>query len=461
MKQPRGLSFDGLMVGLLFVALGFGACLVNAQSDTFWHLRAGAETLQEGRVPLVESWSHTAAGRPWPNHEWLWQVLSYAVFSVGGFPLLTALVAAIIVGGLIVNFRLLPGSSWARFGSLACQGTLSCIVWSVRPQAISLLAAALLLHFLLRRRLWPIPLLFLGWANFHGAVAMGGAVLLAVTVASLAVDRRFGVRLLPILLLSALATIVTPMGVGLWRYVLTSVGRSSDVGINEWLPPTVRNAEGAVFFALMASFLVLLVRRRGRLSGPTAQIFGVASVVTVPLAFLYVRNIPFALMTLAPLASVMLTSGGAREGMRVTVDHPRFNLALLSTAALTALTVVVVGWTSRWPRLGWRPMGDAAISALNRCPGNLYNRYGDGGFVLWFVPGKQVYIDSRQDPYPHDFVRAHIQEETQGLSALALATRDIRCAFLRTTSPTLPKLLAGGWKTLAADERFVVLEAPK
>ncbi len=460
MNRTWGLPFEGLMVGLLFVALGLGACLATTQSDTFWHLRAGAQIFELGRVPLFETWSHTAAGRPWPNHEWLWQALSYALFSVGGFPLLTALVAGIIMGGLVLNFRLMPGSVRARFGALACQGTLSCIVWSVRPQVVSLLATSVLLHCLVTRRLWLIPFLFVIWANFHGAVAMGGALLLAVTIMALFVDRGFGVKLLPIVLVSALGTAVTPMGFGLWRFVITSIGRSSDVRINEWQPPVVRTLDGIMFFALMALFLVIFVRRRRLLSGPGAFLFGAASVVTVPLAFLYVRNIPFALMTLAPLASAMLTIPRPAHTVQVLGDHPRFNLALLSIAALMAVTFVAVSWTNRWPRLGWDPMGAATISALKACPDNLYNRYGDGGYVLWFVKGKRVYIDSRQDPYPHSFVRAHLDGENEGISPQTLAARGLRCALLPPTSPTLPKLRAGGWKSVAADERFVVLKAP-
>ena len=81
--MTRGLSFEQLMVGLLFGALGAAACLMPAQSDTFWHLRAGEEIWRTLRVPLDEHYSFTAAGRPWPNHEWLWQAVSYGLVSAG------------------------------------------------------------------------------------------------------------------------------------------------------------------------------------------------------------------------------------------------------------------------------------------------------------------------------------------------------------------------------------------
>jgi len=39
----RGLSFPALMVALLFGATAATACLMPAQADTYWHLRAGQE----------------------------------------------------------------------------------------------------------------------------------------------------------------------------------------------------------------------------------------------------------------------------------------------------------------------------------------------------------------------------------------------------------------------------------
>ena len=42
-RGVRGISFEQLMVGLLFGALAAAACLMPAQPDTFWHLRAGEE----------------------------------------------------------------------------------------------------------------------------------------------------------------------------------------------------------------------------------------------------------------------------------------------------------------------------------------------------------------------------------------------------------------------------------
>ncbi len=74
----RGISFADMAVGMLFVAFAVLAALMPAQNDTFWHLRAGADIWRTGEVPRVDHYSHTFAGAPWPDHEWLAQALMFA-----------------------------------------------------------------------------------------------------------------------------------------------------------------------------------------------------------------------------------------------------------------------------------------------------------------------------------------------------------------------------------------------
>jgi hypothetical protein len=51
----RGLSFPRLVVGLLFGAIFFTACLMPAQSDTHWQLRVGQELWLTRHVRLTDA----------------------------------------------------------------------------------------------------------------------------------------------------------------------------------------------------------------------------------------------------------------------------------------------------------------------------------------------------------------------------------------------------------------------
>ena len=51
MTKRRGLSFDEMIVGLLFVVVALRAFLMAAHSDTYWQLRAGQDIWATGHVP--------------------------------------------------------------------------------------------------------------------------------------------------------------------------------------------------------------------------------------------------------------------------------------------------------------------------------------------------------------------------------------------------------------------------
>ena len=190
--MTRGLTFAQLTAALLFGALAVCACLMPAQSDTFWHLRAGQEIWRTHQVPLVDHYSYTAAGRFWPDHEWLWQAASYALYRLGGMPLWVLGSAAVIVGACAILYRLCVGPASARVLLFALALPLATRAWALRPQLLTLLALSALLWLLVHGRHRWLPLLFLVWANAHGAVAMGVAVLAAVAGVAVVEARRGG-----------------------------------------------------------------------------------------------------------------------------------------------------------------------------------------------------------------------------------------------------------------------------
>jgi hypothetical protein len=110
-------------------------------------------------------------------------------------------------------------------------------------------------------------------------------------------------------------------------------------------------------------------------------------------------------------------------------------------------------------KLKWQPISGEALAALHSCPGNLYNRYDEGGSLLWFAPERKVFIDGRQDPYPASLVLEHIRMETVGGDTDRVFTRhDIGCAYLPESSPTAAHLVKTGWAKLFDGQGWVVLE---
>src|SRR4029077_15264371 len=180
----RGISFGSLGVGMLFLAFAVIALVMPAQNDTFWHLRAGQEIWRTHSIPRVDHYSHTFAGAPWPDHEWLAQALIYAVYRVAGMPGLELGAAALVMGAAGLTFRLMVGTLAARATLMAIGLALSSCVWVLRPHLLTLFLLAFLLTLVARGRYRVLPFLFLFWANAHGGVVLGGLVLAAVWAAA-------------------------------------------------------------------------------------------------------------------------------------------------------------------------------------------------------------------------------------------------------------------------------------
>jgi hypothetical protein len=156
------------------------------------------------------------------------------------------------------------------------------------------------------------------------------------------------------------------------------------------------------------------------------------------------------------LTSLMQIRVAARPG--ADRQKPVLNLAVMACAV--AGVIGTLGWAYRneIPRLRWQPVSEPAVAALRQCSGNLYNRYDEGGALMWFVPERKVFLDGRQDPFSEQLVLEHIRMETRDGNYQDVFSRyQIRCAYLPTVSPTAERLVADGWRTLHTDRRWLVL----
>jgi hypothetical protein len=472
----RGLTFRQMTVGLLFGAVAVFACLMPAQADTYWHLRAGQEIWRTMHVSLVEHYSYTAAGRYWPDDEWLWQALAYGLYHLGGMRLLVLGGASIIIAACVILYRLCVGPVAARFVLLALSLPLATRAWVLRPQIMSMLALTILLWLLVHERHRWLPLLIFVWANAHGAVAMGIAVFAAVTGVAIlrarrgdARDRRRAWELVLLLPVCVLVTLLTPLGFGLWRYIGTSIALSRENKISEWQPTWPDAPFGIIFWALALAFLGLLFWRRHRLRRLSQIPWGdlvllTASLVILVLAARAIRNTWVFLLIAVPTASRLLGADfrfRRRDGRAEaeTPDHPRVNLALLVGISALEAVGVLFAWRIPYQGLGWQPISAGALAAVRACPEQVFGRYIDGGPLLWFVPEKRVFTDSRQDPYPLEITREASSIEHGGPYQEAFARYGVRCAILPIKSPATARLTGDGWKMRYSDETWAVLGA--
>src|SRR5947209_7185290 len=162
--------------------------------DFWWHLRTGRFILETHAVPHADIFSSTFAGREWVAHEWLSEVLMYAVHSAFGYAGLVVCFSLVISAAMWLAYKRCAARAGHIYvagfalllGALAASPT-----WGVRPQMFSFLFASLFLAILNdyvnrenhRRACLLVPLTVL-WVNMHAGFAMGLAFI-ALTIGGL------------------------------------------------------------------------------------------------------------------------------------------------------------------------------------------------------------------------------------------------------------------------------------
>lgn len=426
-----------------FVVLAAGITLVglapSADGDIWWHLAAGREMVARGGVLYTDPFSVSAAGRPWVDVHWLFQLAAYVVHGRFGLAGLVWAKCALLVAGALVLVAALgvrARADWSRaslvtllLAALFCARSLLLL----RPVIVTLLFLALFLFVLeaaLRRGktswLWALPGLQVVWSNFQGLSALGPAVVAAYAVATGAGALRAGKAwpfapeaaasvpafghfkaLLLSLLACGVACGVTPFGLRAFSLPMKLALRLAPGGDNvysyavaENVPPyLLERYTGGEFWHLkwflgVLALAVLAAGRRLRLSH-ALLLLG----FTV-LALLSNRNVLLLYWMGTPLAALYLAPALRRwlRARRVSAAPPV--LAVLNGVALALVLgsagVAAARETSLAEPTPFRaPV--ASAERLARLPsGDVFSADHQGGYLIWqLYPRFRPYIDSR------------------------------------------------------------------
>ncbi len=255
-------------------------------------MTTGSRILDEGRIPRIDSYSFTAAGRPYVAHEWMAAVffhLIHAEWGVRGLILASALVVALTALLLALAAGEAGAGLAALLPSLALGLWIAASRFWVRPHVFSWLFTAIylwaLLHYARGRRRAGILLLLLPvqvlWANTHAGGVMGLLMLGLLTLGEgleglreslSAAARRARIPAL-ITIAAALATMINPWGPRIlsFPFELTSM-RLYMERIYEWQPPWHpsfnANPMLAAWMALSCALLTALFAARPQSTGP-------------------------------------------------------------------------------------------------------------------------------------------------------------------------------------------------
>jgi hypothetical protein len=436
-------SDDDLISILIFIVLAAFVCMLPAQNDTFLHLRSGRLMWETGSFLLTEPFSHTAYGAELHNHWWLTQLVFYGVHSLGGPFLLTIFAGACALAAVAGSWRLVRGTWDVRVVLLAWLAIATAPSWAIRPQVISLALLVLVLHLIALNRLHWLPLVCVIWANAHGLVIFGVAMTGAVLLEALLWSRDEIKRVALVFAACVAAPMVSPLGLNYWPQVLATVSLARELQIQEYQMALRLN--DLPFWAGLSSLVVFGILQRRRLASLERcdRILMLGAMGLAVPAVSAVRNVAFFAVVAAPALS-RLSPWQPVPAPRRQIRRPlgAVGWALCLVVAAGSALMVLDRWRDPGARLGWKPVSDNAILAISECPDPLFNEMRDGGYLIWTLANRRVFIDGRMEAYPPQLFRASRQADVFGDYEAVFRDYGINCAVVTTGTPLYSKLTA-------------------
>ena len=417
-----------LFAAILFFGLLAMTARTATDPDLWWHLRTGQWIVETGHVPHTDPFSFTRRGSPWVSHEWLSEIVFYALWRLAGPTALIVFSSLITTAGfLLLYWRCSGQPHWAAAATVL--GAWACApCWGTRPQMFTFLFASLFLWLLERAEQRPrlllwIPPLFLLWLNLHGGFALGPALLL-LYAGGLFLETLAGTfpwpearLLLARVLLATLACLAlipfNPSGARLYHYPFETV-RASEARslIVEWLSPDFHRSMYTPFLLVLLLLMAALAWSRLPVRGR----------VLLPLMFMLlsaldaVRHIPiFILLALPVMAQALAHSSLPTWPAALRPPRQRFR-TLSYSAALVFLAVFALGrWTivanSQNPReADLFPRHAVAFLRAGHLPDRLFAFYDWGGYAIWnLYPQYRPFADGRADLYGDDLLKQAAQ----------------------------------------------------
>lgn len=414
-KNHLLLSFSILAVGLICVAL-LRNILVN---DYHWHVKAGEWIVQHKTVPKTGIYSWYGENLPWTAHEWLFEVIIYAINKTGGalgtflYSLLTGLIMMAI---LLFNVRkdlsknavlILP---WIILSVMSIN-----FVASPRPHMLMFILASLMMMLLYHfkrnpdtKLIYTLPLISLAWANIHGGSSNLSYVLPLLLLLTSLVDYEFFsitltklpykklVLLGGLTAVSILMLLINPYGFEMLKYPYVNMADSLMLAfISEWASPDAKITQDVLMvFAPIVLHVVIYTVRNKKIQAEDV-------LYTLFFTYLTLRSGRFVYFIFLIQSLVLFKD--------IQVKLPKRYDALFS-GMVFILGVMFILLPLKMNRLSGTfehpVISDEMLKVVEgAAPEKLLNDYDYGGYLIYNeIP---VYIDGRADMYSKNNLSAY------------------------------------------------------
>lgn len=401
MKKLKSKWFIKLYF-VIFLFLVFSTRgVIFLDPDFGWRLRTGGLILESG-IPRTDPYSYTMPSFPFVDHAWLIDVGIALVYPNLGMLGLSLIFMCFVFFALLIS---LSRTTFKKdklgivFPIILLSISALLPFFGVRAQIVTWFMFSVLLYIVCKPGVWKkwkffVPFLFIIWANLHGGYAAGLLSLYIVVIFRFVRKRKVDISDLLILVLSLVLTLINPYGVGNWREVVSSISDSSlRWRINEWMPAVVSFNLGFISLMVLSSILIFMYRSKFKLE------LIVLYFVFLLQALLSMRNVPLWLLVSLPLV-IDIVRVFYKDISKDKISVQRFNKGMRVVLFYAMLVLFFQSYQSLNFARGLRegmfyPKEAVGYLHTNLPEGQIFSRYGWGGYLIWKLPEKKVFIDGR------------------------------------------------------------------
>jgi hypothetical protein len=394
-------------------------------TDIFWHLAAGREMVRTGNFLYADPFSFTLALPQWIDVHWLFQLLVYGLFLLGGLKMLMWFKVLAVACSCLLLCSAVRSRRFAYATAFLCAVFFFEARYLVceRPVLITMLCMAAYVFLFERvkqgmskRFLWLCVPLQLLWANSQGLYPLGIFIVAAYWVESVMFRRasrgRRSLVTTGVLLACAVSCIVTPYGIqGLLlpfrlfgsiapvAHSLYSLNISENEPLLALSGFEARYRVAVIATAIGVCTLFFVNRRMVR----PAHVILFAGFLL--LAYSAVRNVLLFFLMAAPIAGFGVMKARIPRRFAAFVESGKLRSSLSAAAGIAVLLA--------WPVAGHLatlavcppgrtlspfrfPEKIAEHLAAHPVRGEMFNDIRYGGYLIWTMyPQKRVFADGR------------------------------------------------------------------
>ncbi len=415
--------------------------------DIWWHLKTGEIIALIEYVPTFDPFSWTVTGASWVNHEWLFQVFAwhiYSLFEIHGLIIVRFIIFCALV---YIFYRLIKDITHSTIASMCA---MIILIFSIahrvmmRPFFFTFLFVVSFLYLLHRYQqnkkawLWLMPIITIPWINLHAggllSIAILGAFSAGETIDTLISQWRTGITPLAksklyylwlLTLLCILACTLTPYGIRTLLFPFEHFDMENILKFtSEWIPISDARVSKTLatnlyeFLSYLLPLLYLINLKKLRISHLFLTIVSIYLVYQgsrFTCHFMFI-NLPLAFYYSHPLGRYLgqyTQFKGCRQWIYLTL-FTLISFFCIRYGVISTITGHTAG------ELGIREadsfIAPKAVSFLDRnhIYGKNLNSMAMGGYLIYSRwPREKVFIDGRTPIYGDLFFKKWMYSSTR------------------------------------------------